>query len=68
MVGMLGGRLGAYREALAGGDLGEVLKRNLYRSASPTPAAVAHVEQSLRTLADRLAALPMDALAAGKLP
>ena len=31
MMGMLGGRLGAYRDGLAAGDLKPALVRNLYR-------------------------------------
>ncbi len=40
MVSALGGRLGAYREALAGGDLAAALARNLYRGAPVDPAAL----------------------------
>ncbi|WP_204310223.1 ubiquinol-cytochrome C chaperone family protein, partial [Enterobacter cloacae] len=43
MMGMLGGRLGAYREALAAGGFDEALVRNLYRGEAPAPAALAHV-------------------------
>ncbi|MEP9359138.1 ubiquinol-cytochrome C chaperone family protein [Sphingomonas sp. KR3-1] len=67
MMGMLGGRLGAYREALAGGDLGEALVRNLYRGAAPAPEALAHVETALRTFHAALADTPVATLLAGDL-
>ena len=35
MMSMLGGRLGAYRDGLAAGDLAPALVRNLYRGAAP---------------------------------
>lgn len=68
MMGMLGGRLGAYREGLAAGDLTPALVRNLYRGATPDPAALAHVEAGLLALRDSLADVPVAALAAGELP
>lgn len=68
MVGMLGGRLGAYREGLAGGDLDAALVRNLYRGAAPSPAAVAHVREELRGLHAALADVPSATLLAGRLP
>ena len=70
MMGMLGGRLGAYREALAeGGDLAAAVTRNIYRGHAPTDAAaLAHVCEGLRTLHGRLAETPLDRLIAGELP
>ena len=38
MMGMLGGRLGAYRDGLAAGDLKPALVRNLYRGEAPGDA------------------------------
>ena len=67
MMGMLGGRLGAYRDGLAAGDLAPALARNLYRGAPPAPAQVSHVSRALFALRERLAALSLDALAAGRL-
>jgi len=60
MMAMLGGRLGAYRDALAGGDLGPALVRNLYRGEPPAPPALTHVEGELARLHGRLAAMPLD--------
>ena len=52
---MLGGRLGAYRDGLAAGDLKPALVRNLYRGEAPADAALAHVERELLALRDALA-------------
>lgn len=68
MVGMLGGRLTAYRDRLAAGDLAPALVRNLYRGKAPTPGALAHVSNALDMLARQLAATPVAALKAGTLP
>ncbi|GAA4774140.1 hypothetical protein GCM10023219_21940 [Stakelama sediminis] len=54
MMAMLGGRLGAYRDGLAQGDLKPALIRNLYRGESPAPEAVAHVEHGLTAFRERL--------------
>ncbi len=68
MMGMIGGRLGAYRAGLAGEGLREALVRNLYRGDAPDEAALTHVEAELRRLRDRLAGMTIDAILAGKLP
>jgi cytochrome b pre-mRNA-processing protein 3 len=68
MMGMLGGRLGAYRDGFASGNLGPALVRNLYRGVAPEDAALAHVEARLRAFRDALAAAPIDPLLAGELP
>lgn len=66
MMGALGGRLGAYRDALAGkAPLEEALERNLYRGATPDAAAVAHVSGELRALAARLDGPDLAALRRG---
>lgn len=69
MMGMLGGRLGAYRDALAqGGELAGPVARNIYRGDPPGDAALAHVCDSLRDVHRRLAAAPIDSLVSGELP
>ena len=69
MVGALGGRLDAYRAAFAGtAPLGEALVRNLYRGQAPDPAALAHVEASLRAFVAQLEQAPLATLRAGGLP
>lgn len=67
MVAALGGRLGAYREALAGdGDLGDALTRNLYRG-TVAPEALAWATTRTRALAARIDAATIDDLRQGSL-
>ena len=68
MMGMLGGRLGAYRDAMAAGDIEAVVERNIFRGAPPTAAAVSHVAARLNTFASALAETPTGAILAGQLP
>ncbi|HEX7849737.1 MAG TPA: ubiquinol-cytochrome C chaperone family protein [Sphingomonas sp.] len=68
MMGMLGGRLGAYRDGLAAGDLKPALVRNLYRGEVPDSAALAHVERALLALRTDLDGTAIDRLIAGDLP
>jgi cytochrome b pre-mRNA-processing protein 3 len=68
MMSMLGGRLGAYRDGMAAGDLTPALLRNLYRGDAPTPDAVAHVATALTALHVRLATVSIEGLTAGELP
>jgi len=68
MMAMLGGRLGAYREGLAAGDLTPGLRRNLYRDQSPEDAQVAYVDEALRGLHARLLASQVAAFENGQLP
>jgi cytochrome b pre-mRNA-processing protein 3 len=67
MMGALGGRLGAYRDGLNGGDLAGALARNLYREDAPSPAALRHVEAAVRAFAARLGALDLATLKAGQI-
>lgn len=69
MMGLLGGRLGAYRDALVTGteSLEEALLRNLYRAEDPGAAALAHSAGELRALHAALAQVELDALMAGRL-
>ena len=69
MMGALGGRIGAYRDALTGSaSLEEALERNLYRGAAPAPQALAHVADRIRVLWTELEAVPLDSLCGGRLP
>jgi len=68
MMSMLGGRLGAYREGLAAGDIAPALVRNLYRGAAPDAAALAHVRESLMAFHAGLTAKSLPDLLAGDLP
>ncbi|RHW17740.1 ubiquinol-cytochrome C chaperone [Sphingomonas gilva] len=68
MMSALGGRLGAYREGLAGGDLDGAIIRNIYRGEAPDPAALAHVRDHLTAFAGALAAAPAETILRGELP
>ena len=68
MMGMLGGRLGAYREGLAGGDLDAALVRNLYRGVAPDDAALSHVRDGLVTLRRALDTTSVPQLMEGRIP
>lgn len=69
MMSALGGRLAAYRTALApDGDLTDALARNLYRGETVDAKAIAHVERQLRAFTAAVAGHPVDNLLAGELP
>jgi cytochrome b pre-mRNA-processing protein 3 len=68
MVSALGGRLGAYREALAGGDLEAALIRNLWRGEATATAHPAFVADRIRALHAAYDATPTEAVLAGALP
>jgi cytochrome b pre-mRNA-processing protein 3 len=68
MMGMFGGRLGAYRAGLEAGDLKPALARNLYRGQPPEDAALAHVEAALLAFHESLAKAPLSLLLGGGLP
>ncbi|HEX7822651.1 MAG TPA: ubiquinol-cytochrome C chaperone family protein [Sphingobium sp.] len=71
MMSALGGRLGAYRTALADGagtgasGVAEALQRNLYRGVTPAPDALAHTASAFQHLAAQLDTRDLDALRAG---
>jgi cytochrome b pre-mRNA-processing protein 3 len=67
LMSALGGRLGAYRDGLAAGDLGPALARNLYRGEVPSAEALAFSSERLTGFAEGLRAVPLDALLAGRL-
>lgn len=68
VMGALGGRLGAYRKALAAdapeGQLAEVVARNVYRGA-PADGQADELAAEVRVLKARIAAAPTDALLKG---
>ncbi|HWI85449.1 MAG TPA: ubiquinol-cytochrome C chaperone family protein [Sphingomonas sp.] len=68
MMGALGGRLGALREAFAGGDLDGVIERNIYRGAAPGADAAAAVRDGLIALHGKLFATPAASLIGGRWP
>lgn len=68
MMAMLGGRLGAYRDGVAAGDLRPALVRNLYRGHAPAASALDHVNDGLLALRDQLAEMTIAEIAEGCLP
>ena len=69
MMGALGGRLTAYRAALAGTEpLDGVLVRNLFRGDTPQGAQLQHVTDNLTSFWAALHATPAEVLMEGRLP
>ena len=69
MMSALGGRLGAFRSALAGGgDLTAPVTRNIFHDAPPSPAAVDFVANRLGAFAQRLRETPVERVLAGEVP
>ncbi len=72
IMGLIGGRLGAYREGLAGDAAPDAfeaaLLRNLYRGQDPGADALAHSAGTLRALDAALPGVALDTLLAGTLP
>jgi cytochrome b pre-mRNA-processing protein 3 len=58
MMGALGGRLGAFREAAASGDYRTAIARNVYRGREPAVGAPAVLSDGLIALHASLAATP----------
>jgi cytochrome b pre-mRNA-processing protein 3 len=68
LMSALGGRLGAYREALAGAsDLHLAVRRNVFRESPPSDDLVAVVAERLRALHARLGSVPRAQLLAGEI-
>lgn len=68
MMGALGGRLSAFRDAGIDGDLGPAVARNIFRGTPPTEQAVEFVANRLARFRDRLVAHDAEALMEGDLP
>ena len=69
MVGALGGRLGAFREAQASGSgFADAVRRNVFHEAPPSPEALALVAERLERFGAALATTSVDRLAEGHLP
>lgn len=68
MMGALGGRMGAYREALIGdANLDEALTRNLYRGEAPEPAALDFTAKNFATLYAHLVETTVEQVIAGNI-
>jgi cytochrome b pre-mRNA-processing protein 3 len=66
MMGALGGRLGAFREGLAGNGLGDAVRRNVFHDDPPSEAALALVAGRLEAFGRALEQTPLADLLAGK--
>ena len=67
LMGALGGRLGAFRQALADGDLTAVVRRNIFRDSPPSEEQLGWVTQRLRGFSAKLANTPFGAMIDGSL-
>ena len=69
IMGALGGRVGAYREALdQGADLRAAIVRNIFRGEEPDEAALTILADRLRAYHAALQASDPNAIIAGQLP
>ena len=69
LMGALGGRLDAYRSALAAdGDLSDAVRRNVFRDEPPSPEAVGFVAAGLARFHQGLDALTLEQMLGGELP
>jgi cytochrome b pre-mRNA-processing protein 3 len=69
LVGALGGRLSAFRDAIdQGGGFEAAVIRNIFHEAPPSPAAPRFVAERLERFQAALPAIGLDGLLAGKLP
>jgi len=68
MMSALGGRLGAYRNALSGnGDIEEAMTRNLYRGNVPDAAALKHSVKNFTDLHHHLSEMTTKDVLAGNI-
>lgn len=68
IMGALGGRLGAYREALTGqASLDEALTRNLYRGDAPEQAVLDYTAKAFSGFHSRLTGIATDQVIAGNI-
>ena len=68
MVGALGGRLTAFREASSAGDFTPSVRRNIFHEAPPSDEALALVATRLAAFDGAVAGLSHDALVEGRVP
>jgi cytochrome b pre-mRNA-processing protein 3 len=66
MMGALGGRLGAFRDAGDAEAQVEAVRRNIFRDAPPSEAKLAWVAERLRGIEAKLAATPLATLLEGR--
>ena len=68
MMGALGGRLAAFREAGDREALAAAVERNIFRGAAPSPETLDIVSARLDTFRAGLAAMPLEQILEGRLP
>jgi cytochrome b pre-mRNA-processing protein 3 len=68
MMGALGGRLTAFREADETGSLRQAVRRNIFHEAPPSDEALECVTDGLARLSTALRAASLEALLKGSLP
>ena len=68
LMGALGGRIGALREARSSSDYEAAVSRNIFHDAPPSAEAVGFVAARLQRLAAAVGALPLGELLAGAAP
>jgi len=68
MVGALGGRLSAFREASTGNDFGPAVLRNIFHESPPSEEALALASARLAAFDESLAGLSHGDLVDGRLP
>lgn len=68
LVGALGGRLTAFRDAAGTGDFTAAVRRNIYHEAPPSAEAVEVVTHRLTSWNGALRAVPLAALLQGRVP
>ena len=67
LMGALGGRLGALREARSSADLETVVRRNVFHDSPPDPEALTFVTGRLERIRAAIDDRPLDALLAGRI-
>ena len=67
LVGALGGRLGALREARSTGDFEAAVSRNIFHDAPPSPEALAWTAGRIGRISAALDAQPLAELLAGRI-
>jgi len=67
LVGALGGRLGALREARSTGDFEAAVERNVFHDAPPSPEALAWTAGRIGRVSAALDAQPLAELLAGRI-
>jgi len=68
MMGALGGRLTAFRQARQDGEFGPAVHRNIFHEAPPAPALVELAAARLARFDSALAMTPAGEIGAGRLP